>query len=162
MKSRDSIPDPFKDDADEGEFTYQDPLELRARRNCFFNFFYKIVMSGTFQVFITLCIFANTILLALDRHPISDEEFNDLEIANRVLTWIFFTEMVFKLIGMGIKGYIRDKFNLFDCIIVIISVVEELMSFLNIDGLGSGGAISAFRGVRLLRVFKLARSWKSF
>jgi voltage-dependent calcium channel L type alpha-1D len=26
----------------------------------------------------------------------------------------------------------------------------------------SGGAISAFRGIRLLRVFKLARSWKSF
>jgi hypothetical protein len=26
----------------------------------------------------------------------------------------------------------------------------------------NGGAISAFRGVRLLRVFKLARSWKSF
>lgn len=27
---------------------------------------------------------------------------------------------------------------------------------------GSGGALSAFRGIRLLRVFKLARSWTSF
>ena len=28
--------------------------------------------------------------------------------------------------------------------------------------MGTGGAISAFRGFRLFRVFKLARSWKKF
>jgi hypothetical protein len=28
--------------------------------------------------------------------------------------------------------------------------------------MGSGGAISALRAIRLLRVFKLARSWTSF
>ena len=85
-----------------------------------------------------------------------------VEEANRVLSWIFFSEMVCKLIGLGAKGYVRDRFNIFDCVIVVISTVEEVMGLLNIDGLSSGGAISAFRGVRLLRVFKLARSWKSF
>lgn len=69
--------------------------------------------------------------------------------------------MVIKLIGLGLVGYSRDRFNIFDCLIVIISTVELVIGWTT-DGGGAGGAISAFRGVRLLRVFKLARSWKSF
>ena len=41
------------------------------------------------------------------------------------------------------------------------SVVENIFAWAGVEG-GTGGAISAFRGVRLLRVFKLARSWTSF
>jgi hypothetical protein len=41
------------------------------------------------------------------------------------------------------------------------SVIENLIGWAGVKG-GTGGAISAFRGVRLLRVFKLARSWTSF
>lgn len=70
--------------------------------------------------------------------------------------------MVIKLIGLGVQGYARDKFNLFDCVIVVISTVEIIFKMASVDGLSAGGAISAFRGIRLLRVFKLARSWKSF
>ena len=45
----------------------------------------------------------------------------------------------------------------------MISIVESVIKWAGVDsGATSGGAISAFRGVRLLRVFKLARSWKSF
>ncbi len=50
---------------------------------------------------------------------------------------------------------------MFDCFIVVISTVENVLSWSGVE-MGSGGAISAFRGIRLLRVFKLARSWKSF
>ena len=32
--------------------------------------------------------------------------------------------MVLKIFGMGIKGYLSDSFNIFDGLIVIISVVE--------------------------------------
>lgn len=71
--------------------------------------------------------------------------------------------MIIKLIGLGFKGYSRDRFNIFDCVIVVISTVEIFIDWSNPNGGGgTGGAISAFRGVRLLRVFKLARSWKSF
>lgn len=70
--------------------------------------------------------------------------------------------MVIKMIGLGLKGYSRDRFNLFDCLIVIISTVEIFIEVATPNSESAGGAISAFRGVRLLRVFKLARSWKSF
>ena len=66
--------------------------------------------------------------------------------------------MILKLIGYGFRYYIKDRFNIFDAIIVILSVVDVALSFTS-SNLG-GGAISAFRAFRLLRVFKLAKSWK--
>ena len=69
--------------------------------------------------------------------------------------------MITKLIGLGFKDYAADGFNVFDAVIVVISVVELFLSQGNVE-FSSNGAISVFRAVRLLRVFKLARSWTSF
>ena len=80
---------------------------------------------------------------------------------NVSLSWIFFGEMIIKLIGLGLKDYAADSFNLFDCAVVMISLVETIIDWAGID-FGGGGAISALRAIRLLRVFKLARSWTSF
>ena len=71
-------------------------------------------------------------------------------------------EMIIKIIGMGPKDYIRDKFNIFDAIIVILSVIDVILDSVvqtSITG-GGNGAISAFRAFRLLRIFKLAKQWK--
>lgn len=78
-----------------------------------------------------------------------------------VLSYIFIAEMVVKLLGMGIRDYCADSFNVFDGTVVTISIVEMIVSKFIDGGLG-GGAISSLRAVRLLRVFKLARSWVSF
>ena len=75
--------------------------------------------------------------------------------------WVFFAEMIAKLIGMGLKNYIKDRFNIFDCVIVIIGLVDFALS-LSIDIDSSGGAMSALRALRLLRVVKLARHWMAF
>ena len=57
--------------------------------------------------------------------------------------------MVIKLTGLGVKGYFSNRFNLFDCFLVLASIVEmaNISSEVNI--------ISAFRSIRVLRVFKL-------
>lgn len=80
---------------------------------------------------------------------------------NSLLSYIFIVEMVIKVAGMGVKDYTSDSFNLFDGTIVFISIVEMIMEKVFDGGLG-GGAFSSLRAVRLLRVFKLARSWTSF
>ena len=67
--------------------------------------------------------------------------------------------MILKLIGLGIKGYCKDRFNIFDGVIVILSTIEVIMFYSGSGGPTSGGAISAFRAFRLLRMIKLARSW---
>ena len=72
--------------------------------------------------------------------------------------------MLAKLIGLGIKNYIRDKFNLFDGGIVIIGLIDFTLYLVidNIESNSDGGIMSALRALRLLRVIKLARHWKAF
>jgi len=68
--------------------------------------------------------------------------------------------MVIKLLGLGLKEYSRDQFNIFDAIVVVLSLIDMVAVSLTDDY--DSPALSAFRGVRLLRIFKLARSWSSF
>lgn len=87
-------------------------------------------------------------------------QFSDnLDIANFVLTLVFGSEMVLKLYGLGIWCYFRDKFNIFDFVIVITSFIEIGLApprFLSGVVAHAGGA-TALRTFRLLRIFKLAR-----
>ncbi len=87
-----------------------------------------------------------------------------LEEVNFWVSWCFIFEMFVKLIGLGLKGYMADRFNIFDFVIVLFSAVEMILQMAMTDAgnFSTGGAISAFRAVRLLRIFKLARNWKSF
>jgi len=69
--------------------------------------------------------------------------------------------MIIKIVGLGPKMYIKDYFNIFDAFIVILSIIDVSLTFsIENDGSNVGkGAISAFRAIRLMRVFKLAKSW---
>ena len=71
--------------------------------------------------------------------------------ANEILTCIFTLEMLIKLLGLGIKEYVKDGFNDFDAIIVVFGILE----FANVGN----KAILVLRAFRLLRVFKLVRAW---
>ena len=73
---------------------------------------------------------------------------------NLTFTIIFTSEMGIKLLGFGLRGYLRDAMNIFDGSIVLISLVEILF-------LGDGSkAISAFRTVRIFRTFRVLRVTK--
>lgn len=86
---------------------------------------------------------------------------NILDVVNLVFSGIFFLEMIVKLIGIGPKNYIKDTYNIFDALIVTISVVDIIVTntLMAAGGNTSKGPISAFRAFRLLRIFKLAKSW---
>ena len=70
--------------------------------------------------------------------------------------------MIIKNFGMGPRLYIRDTFNIFDAIIVLLSIVDVIFTYALQGGADntSKGPITAFRAFRLLRVFKLSKSWK--
>ena len=84
------------------------------------------------------------------------------EYSNLLFTAIFLLEMIIKMIGFGIRGYLRDRFNIFDCLVVIISIADITISFTFEFNVEAGGAISAFRIFRLFRVLKLVKAWKKF
>ena len=68
--------------------------------------------------------------------------------------------MVISMIGLGIKKYCSDGFNIFDAIIVLLSLVDlTLVLMASNDEENSTGFITVLRGFRLLRIFKLVKSW---
>ena len=102
----------------------------------------------------------NTVCLAMDRYPMPASELDVLEVLNLIFFISFLLEMIIKILGLGLREYVRDSFNIFDAVIVLVSCVDVAL-FYSGSG-GGGGAISALRGFRLLRIFKLAKSWKKF
>lgn len=108
----------------------------------------------------TLTIVINAVIMSLDHYPQTKAYSRLINRLNQMFSWIFTAEMIIKLLGLGIKEYVRDKFNLFDAFIVILSSVDNIM-FYTMGGNASGGGVIILRSIRLLRVFKLARNWKS-
>jgi hypothetical protein len=73
--------------------------------------------------------------------------------------------MFIKMLAVGLKNYFRGTmFNVFDCGVVIASIIDIFLSNLIVNDVteSSGSVITALRGFRLLRIFKLAKSWKRF
>ncbi|XP_026503337.1 sodium channel protein type 2 subunit alpha-like isoform X11 [Terrapene carolina triunguis] len=110
-----------------------------------------IVMDPFVDLAITICIVLNTLFMAMEYYPMTKHFHNVLSVGNLVFTGIFTAEMVLKLIAMDPYYYFQVGWNIFDGFIVTLSLVELFLS--NVDGL------SVLRSFRLLRIFKLAKSW---
>ncbi|XP_061701747.1 voltage-dependent T-type calcium channel subunit alpha-1H isoform X2 [Syngnathoides biaculeatus] len=109
----------------------------------------RIVESKYFNRGIMIAILVNTLSMGIEYHEQPEELTDVLEISNIVFTSMFVLEMGFMLLAFGLFGYIKNPYNIFDSIIVIISVWE-------IIGQADGG-LSVLRTFRLLRVLKLVR-----
>ncbi|XP_063982973.1 sodium channel protein 60E-like isoform X2 [Diachasmimorpha longicaudata] len=116
----------------------------------FQNCLYKVVRDPLFELTITLCIVLNTGFLALEHHGMSESVRQALNIGNKVFTSIFTFECFLKLLALS-KDFFKNGWNNFDLIIVSASLID--LAFELVDGL------SVLRGLRLLRVLKLAQSW---
>lgn len=64
--------------------------------------------------------------------------------------------MLLKIVAYGCVGYIRNGFDVFDGIIVVLSGVEILQGAVE-GNMHGGGALSVLRTFRLLRILKLVR-----
>lgn len=80
-----------------------------------------------------------------------------MEISNLVFSGVFFVEMLLKLTSYGFVGYVSNGFDVFDGIIVVLSVVEIIEGMIEGNQSGGGGALSVLRTFRLLRILKLVR-----
>ncbi|XP_022377107.1 sodium channel protein type 5 subunit alpha isoform X9 [Enhydra lutris kenyoni] len=110
-----------------------------------------MVMDPFADLTITMCIVLNTLFMALEHYNMTTEFEEMLQVGNLVFTGIFTAEMTFKIIALDPYYYFQQGWNIFDSIIVILSLMEL--------GLSRMGNLSVLRSFRLLRVFKLAKSW---
>ena len=83
-----------------------------------------MVETDWFTRLIIVFILINTIFLASEHYMMPNWLKSASEYANYILIFIFFLEMILKMFGLGIKHYVMDGFNLFDCIVVLISISE--------------------------------------
>ncbi|XP_027666520.2 sodium channel protein type 1 subunit alpha [Falco rusticolus] len=110
-----------------------------------------VVMDPFVDLAITICIVLNTLFMAMEHYPMTEEFNNVLSVGNLVFTGIFTAEMFLKIIAMDPYYYFQEGWNIFDGFIVTLSLVE--LGLQDVEGL------SVLRSFRLLRVFKLAKSW---
>ncbi|KAM4557476.1 sodium channel protein type 2 subunit alpha-like [Fundulus diaphanus] len=110
-----------------------------------------MVMDPFLDLGITICIVLNTLFMALEHYPMTDEFNAMLSVGNLVFTGIFTAEMVLKLVALDPYYCFQQGWNIFDGVIVCLSLMEL--------GLSTVEGLSVLRSFRLLRVFKLAKSW---
>ena len=110
----------------------------------------NFALGKWFDNFIMMSVLINTIVLALDG-LVTGSQKKTLSTLNLAFTYVFTADMVLKMFGMGVTEYLKDKMNVFDALIVSLSLFELLI-------FGNGGsAISAFRSVRIFRIFRVLR-----
>ncbi|EGZ28555.1 hypothetical protein PHYSODRAFT_467180 [Phytophthora sojae] len=124
-----------------------------------------IVNHWLFNVLQTILILLNTIILSLDQYPIDQKLNETVEKINFALTLAFIIEALLKVSGLGWKGWVADRYNLFDAMVIVVSATEMILSpptFIHQQSTTSKTAsFSGLRSFRLFALFKLARSWPS-
>ena len=103
-----------------------------------------------FNALIIFVILFNTIILWWDYYKIDDnsDQLAVLDNFNYAFVAIFTSEVILKFFGIGAKAFIKDNFNIFDTLIVIVSIIDVSLST-------STSSYSALRAFRLLRLFKM-------
>ncbi|XP_037069843.1 muscle calcium channel subunit alpha-1-like isoform X3 [Pollicipes pollicipes] len=120
--------------------------------------FRTAVKSQSFYWLIILLVFLNTGVLATEHYnqPKWLDKFQ--EITNLFFIVLFTIEMLIKMYALGFQSYFVSLFNRFDCFVVISSIMEVLLTK---TGVMPPLGVSVLRCVRLLRVFKVTRYWRS-
>lgn len=110
-----------------------------------------IIFDPFAELFVLLCILINTLFMALDTDDTETELKRIFERGNYFFTATFAVEAAMKILALSPKFYFREGWNVFDSIVVALSMLE-----LSLEGYYG---LSVLRSFRLLRVFKLARTW---
>jgi hypothetical protein len=120
------------------------------KNNCFRKLIFKLILSNTFEYMIMFIISLNSIFLCIDCYESPPTLSYVIKTGNIIFVSIFAMEAVLKLIGFGIRYYFLDTWNIFDFIIVILSLLaadESLFSF----------KVNVFRIIRVARLLKMVK-----
>ncbi|KAL7053207.1 hypothetical protein AAHC03_025584 [Spirometra sp. Aus1] len=118
---------------------------------------FRIVSNQKFDLFIMAMIGINTMIMCFEHHHQSEIMKEAMEIINKIFVIVFTGEFLLKIVGQR-WYYFKDSWNIFDCTIVIFSLVcwglEDIMMNLPVPP-------TTIRIVRLFRVGRVLRLVKS-
>ena len=89
---------------------------------------YKIVCSAPFNITITILILLNTYFLASYRYDESRAYSEFKENIDHFFVAVFTIELILKVIGFGPKAFFKEKINIFDAAVVLVSLAEFVLS----------------------------------
>ncbi|ERE71010.1 sodium channel protein type 2 subunit alpha-like isoform 1 [Cricetulus griseus] len=92
-----------------------------------------VVMDPFVDLAITICIVLNTLFMAMEHYPMTEQFSSVLSVGNLVFTGIFTAEMFLKIIAMDPYYYFQEGWNIFDGFIVSLSLME--LGLANVEGL---------------------------
>uniref|UniRef100_A0A8C7R7E4 Voltage-dependent L-type calcium channel subunit alpha n=1 Tax=Oncorhynchus mykiss TaxID=8022 RepID=A0A8C7R7E4_ONCMY len=146
------------------------PLRCYIPKNHYqYNMWY-IVTSCYFEYAMFFLIMLNTLCLGMQHCNQSAHVTKLSDTLNMIFTVLFTVEMILKLIAFKAKGYFGDPWNVFDFLIVIGSVVDVILSEVDVSTQNSGShvctpmqvdsenarvSITFFRLFRVMRLVKL-------
>uniref|UniRef100_A0A3P9JF42 Voltage-dependent L-type calcium channel subunit alpha n=1 Tax=Oryzias latipes TaxID=8090 RepID=A0A3P9JF42_ORYLA len=109
------------------------PLRRYIPKNPYQYKVWYVVNSTYFEYLMFTLILLNTICLAMQHHG-QTKNFNDaMNILNMLFTGLFTVEMILKLIAFKPRGYFSDPWNVFDFLIVIGSIIDVILSEINVS-----------------------------
>ena len=73
---------------------------------------------------------------------------------NYFFTCVFTVELLFKIIGLGVRTYFKDTFNKMDCLIVVMSISEILLTIY----MDTFQSLRELRSIRVFRIFRILRT----
>jgi hypothetical protein len=113
----------------------------------------------------TIFVLLNTITLSMNSYGMSIEMHILLETFNVYFTWVFISEMLFKIAAIGVRKYCRDRMNLLDGSIALFSMFEIMSEAITSDvsqgDLTTLRLIRATRMLRSMRVLRISRLLRS-
>ncbi|KAL8580522.1 hypothetical protein ACOMHN_054677 [Nucella lapillus] len=114
------------------------------------------VKSQAFYWIVIVLVFLNTASITSEHYNQADWHTMFLFISEYVFLGLFIFEMLIKMYGLGVRMYFQSTFNIFDCLVIVGSIVEVIWASFKP---GSSFGISVLRALRLLRIFKVTRYW---
>jgi hypothetical protein len=91
-------------------------------------------------------------LVALDKPDITQEQRIWLSLASSAVNLLFLVELVLKVVGLNFQVYISAAFNRLEFLIVLSSIADEVLNYLNL-----GSSVSVFAALPIIRSFRILR-----
>ncbi|XP_070176329.1 voltage-dependent calcium channel type A subunit alpha-1-like [Littorina saxatilis] len=114
------------------------------------------VKSQPFYWIVIVLVLLNTVSVASEHYKQPDWHTQFLYISEFVFLGLFLCEMLIKMYGLGLRLYFQSSFNIFDCLVIVGSILEVIWAIFKP---GSSFGVSVLRALRLLRIFKVTRYW---
>jgi len=116
---------------------------------------HNVVTSKYFDLAIAAVIGLNVVTMAMEFYKMPQELVKALRIFNYFFTSVFVVECVCKVVALGMRRYMKDKWNQLDMAIVLLSIVGIVLEELEADLIPVNPTI-----MRVMRVMRIARVLK--